>query len=687
MGKVVEYRVREGVALITVDNPPVNALSQPVRARIGECVTAAIGDDTVGAIVIQAEGRTFPAGADLRDFRAHAAGVALGEVCAQIENSPKPVIAAIHGTALGGGLELALACHYRLADAEAKLGLPDVALGLVPSAGASQRLPRLVGPRLALDMLIAARPVSAGQAARIGLVDKVVSRNLARAAFGSARNMIGLGTGPRPSRDCRDGMGDPKAYLALIEERRAALADDRRVAAHRVVDLVEAALLLPFEVGLELEHASFEDLVDSDQARGLRYAFLAERRTLRGRDLAGVSARSITRIGVIGHGSLASELVRACLGAKRAVTLIEPDPTALAGLRAGIEAGLASAVAQNRLTGAMRDAQIAALSEASALDAAADCDMVIDAADHDAAARSALFTRLGAATRPGTVLACAAPGADIEALAEASERRLDVVGLGLFQPIARHRLLEVICPRDSGEDLVATAIALAGALGKVPLLPKTPGAGIALPVFTALLRAALYLVDEGADPTEIDAAMMDYGFSHGPFARLDALGLGQVPGIAPEDGLIARMIARGWTGRGTGQGFYVYDGSGDGTGPTPGLAALIGEMRRGRGLAPRKVSSQEICGRCGDAMTNAGARLVATGVAARPSDIDVAMVMGFGFPRWRGGPMEAADLEGLLRVRNRLRGWAEVGRDADIWTPEPLFDELIKNGNGFDSLN
>jgi len=685
MGEIVGYRVRECVGIITVDNPPINALTRSVREGLLKAVRAAITDPQVFAVVIQAEGRTFPAGADLRDFHAHIEAPALADVCREIEDSPKPVLAAIHGTALGGGLELALACHYRIAQAEAQLGLPDVALGAVPSAGASQRLPRIVGPKMALDMMISARPISAQGAERIGLIDKAIGKNLGRAAFGSARNLASSGAGPRPTRARHEGLADPKAYLETIAARRAALAEDARDAVHRAIDLVEAALLLPFEAGLELERVSFEELVESDQARGLRHAYLAERRTVRGPAFAPGRARPVARIGVVGTGRLAAEIARSALAAKRRVVLHSDDETALASTVAAIEAGLERAVASGALGADRRDAQRAALTAAPDPEALAPCDVIIEALDGNEAAAEALFARLGAVAAPDAVLASAtaASAEALEARAQASHRPGQVLGLGFSEPVQRGRLVELRLGAGAADELGATGVALARVLGKVPVVPARPGGGIVAPMLAALWGAAAWLVEEGASPIAVDIGLRHYGFTEGPFEIADRIGLDR---IGAAGALFERMRAQGWTGRASGRGFRAYGDDADPHALAPGGAALIEALRADLGQAPRAVPDGEITGRVLGAMANAGAGLVARGIAARPSDIDAAMVLGYGFPRWRGGPMEAADRGGLLKLRGRLRDWA-AGREGALWAPDALFDELIKNGRGFDSLN
>lgn len=685
MGELVGYKVREGVGLITVDNPPINALSRPVRAGLLAAVETAIADPAVGAIVIQAEGRTFPAGADLRDFHANAERPSLGDVARAIEDSPKPVLAAIHGTALGGGLELALACHYRIAQSDAQMGLPDVALGAVPSAGASQRLPRIVGAKTAMDLLLSARPISAGGAARIGLIDKVIEKNLARAAFGSARNFVGAGTPPRPSRARREGFADPRAYLEAVEARRAAMRDERLEAARVAVDLVEAALLLPFEAGLERERVSFEDLVEGDQARGLRHAFLAERRTVPAALRAMAGVRRLRQIGVIGTGALAREIVLAGLAARRQMVLHDEDTAALDAATTDIRDALGLLVDAGSLTEGQLEARLALLYTAPDPEALAPCEAIIEAREVDDDAAQALYERLGAiaATDSALVSATVADGAALDVRARAAQRPARVVGITFARPADAVRLAEIHRSGPSADETIAGGVAVAQALGKVALLAARPGADLLRPMLDALWRASAWLVEEGASPNAVDAALRRYGFHEGPFEMMDRLGLDRLtPGVA----LLDRMRSLGWIGQAAGRGFRAYGETADPEALAPGVDGLIDVLREDLGIEPRRLGEDEIAGRVLGALTNTGARLVAQGIAARPSDIDAAMVLGYGFPRWRGGPMEAADLEGLLKLRNHLRSFA-AGRDGALWQPDGLFDDLIKNGRGFESLN
>lgn len=689
MSETVRYETREGVALITVANPPVNALVQPVRAGIDAALARAIDDPDIGAIVIRAEGRTFPAGTDVREFHREADRPRLGEVCARIEAAPKPVIAAIHGTALGGGLELALACHYRLALAGTQFGLPDVMLGVVPTAGGTQRLPRLIGPARALEMLLSGRPVKAKQAERAGLIDKRIRKNLDRAAFGTARNMARDGQPPRPTRSWTGGLRDPASYLAVVEGRRSAFADAPETAPAKVVQLVEAALLLPFEAGLAMERAVYEDLVDSPEARGLRHAFLAERHAVRAYGRTGAAARKVEHVAVLGQGAAAARVARACLAGGLPVLFAEPDEPVRLALRARLVADYSDDVRAGRIATEDRDRALALLRTAGSLREMAGGGMVI-ATERAPEVLRAEITRAGAEAPAGTLIALGA-GADLAEMARASGRPDDVIGLHMPPPAQRSRLIELALPEGAAEDLAPTGIALARTLGKVPVVLTGGRAGqITGTLEAALFAAAEVLALTGTDLGAIDAAMRGAGMALGPFEKADRGWLYPVDAPGGDSRLLARMQGAGWTGRAAGQGFYLYGKDGAPQGEAPETRRLIGALREASRVpgATTMPDAAEIRRRCLLAMANAGARLVGAGVAARPSDVDVAAIHGLGLARWLGGPMEAADQVGLLHARNLMRAWSGAGDlSMAVWTPAPLFDELIRTGGNFDSLN
>ncbi len=690
MSEVVRYETREGVALITVANPPVNALIQPVRAGIDDALARAIEDPAVGAIVIGGDGRTFPAGTDVRDFNREADRPRLGDVCARIEAAPKPVVAAIHGTALGGGLELALACHYRLALVGSQLGLPDVMLGVVPTAGGTQRLPRLVGAARALEMLLKGRPVMAKPAERMGLIDKMIRKNLDRAAFGTARNMARDGQPPRPTGAWTAGLRDPQAYLAVVAGRRSALEGGVLEAPLKVVQLVEAALLLPFKAGLAMERAVYEDLVDSPQARGLRHAFLAERRGARARRDAVAKAREVEQIAVLGQSAAAAWVARSCLAGGWAVLLAEADEPARLALRSRIVADYNDDVQAGRLDAADRDTELDRLRTDGTLKDFGTAAMVI-ATEADRASLDADMIRAGAETAAGTVLAVSVGGAELPALEAVSGRSGDVLGLYLPPPAHRTRLVELAVSPKAPADLVATGFAFAQRTGKVPVVVEGGAAGLVSGALDgALFAAAEVLALTGADPAAVDAALRGVGLPLGPFEKADR---GWPPSGDPPGGesrLLARMRDAGWTGWAVGQGFYRYSSDGAADGTAVEALRLIGALREASRV-PAAVSAPEageIQRRCLLAMANAGARLVARGAVACPADVDIAALHGLGLARWLGGPMQAADQIGLLHARNLMRDWAGSGDlSMAVWTPEPLFDELIRTGRDFDDLN
>ncbi len=690
MSEVVRYETREGVALITVTNPPVNALIQPVRAGIDDALARAVEDADVGAIVLRAEGRTFPAGTDVRDFHREADRPRLGEVCARIEAAPKPVIAAIHGTALGGGLELALACHYRLALAGSQFGLPDVMLGVVPVAGGTQRLPRLIGPARALEMLLSGRPVKAKPAERFGLIDKMIRKNLDRAAFGTARNMARESQPPRPTRAVAAGLRDPEAYLGIVAGRRSALENDPQVAPAKVVRLVEAALLLPFEAGLAMERAIYDDLVDSPQASGLRHAFLAERRGARARHKAVAAAREIDHVAVIGQGAAAAWVARTCLAGGLPVLLAEAEEPARLALRARIVADYGDDVQAGRLAAAERDTELERLQTAGTLGDIGAGGIVIATGDDPDTLRADV-RRAGAETPPGTVLAIADGGADLADVAQAAGRPGDVLALFLPSPAHHTRLLEVAASAEASADLAATGIAFAQRTSKVPvpveddLVGRLTGA-----LDGALFAAAEVLALTGTDPAAFDAALRAAGMPLGPFERADRGWLQPSDPPGGDSRLLARMRDAGWTGQAAGQGFYRYDADGARLGTSPEVLGLLGALREASRV-PASISppeAGEIQRRCLLAMANAGARLVAEGAVACPADVDLAAIHGLGLARWLGGPMQAADQIGLLHARNLMRGWAGSGDlSMAVWTPEPLFDTLLRTGRDFGDLN
>lgn len=682
----VRWERREGVAVLTVANPPVNALVQPVRAALLESLERAEADPDVSAILIQAEGRTFPAGADVREFSVAAGEPTLADLCRRIEDCTKPVVAAIHGTALGGGLELALACHYRMALHDARFGFPEVSLGLVPNAGGTQRLPRLVGARVALDLLTTGKPIDANRALAAGLVDKIVQKNLDKAAFGSARNFAESGVPPRPTRDRTEGFGQARPYLEAVAAWRAAMQGGAGEAGIRAVELVEAALLVPFDAGLEMEHAAYDDLVNSDAARGLRHAFLAERRAGRFPSLAGVAAQRVSSVGVVGAGALARDVAMAALKAGVPVTVALEDDTAITRVRGRIERAFGDAVEAGTLSGRDRDDRLRRLNTADDYGALDDMDVIIEALAEDSVRKTQALGQLSQIAAGHTIFASSTAECDIETLAGASGRPDRFAAMHFIAPADANRLVEIAPARGTRPEALMTLIRLARAMGKGPVLTGARQGLVYNRMRQAYYAAAALVVEQGALPAEVDLAMRGYGMPLGPFQAQDVAGIEAVWGLnldACPSELPARMIEQAWYGQRTGQGYYDYRGE-DGVGrPSTDVTNMIRALRDYRGIRPQVFEKEDIRRRCLFAMANEGARLVAARVVDRPSDIDAVMLLGLGFPREKGGPMLAADLATPLEVRKDLSDWAS---ENPFWAPVPLWDELVKHGRRFETI-
>ncbi len=696
MGSQVEYRVEGRIAVLSIVNPPVNALGQAVRAGLAEAVGRAGADPGADAVVIIGQGRTFPAGADINEFGAAPLEPALPDVCTMIEACPKPVVAALHGTALGGGFEVALACHYRLAEESAVVGFPEVTLGVLPGAGGTQRTPRLAGAEAALELMLGGRPVSADRAAELGLVDGVVEGDLESAAISYAQALLDEGLGPRPTSEATAGFADPAGFTAIVAKRREAVAKGPLDAPRRIVDCVEAALVLPFETGLEFERAAFEDLVSSDQAAALRHMFFAERRAAKFPGVEGVAPRPVRTIGVVGGGTMGVGIAVALLDGDFEVTLLERDAELLEGAVTRIVDTMDRSVTRGRMTAAVRDQRLDRLDGALDYATMSDCDMVIEAVYEDMDAKKRVFGQLVRVLRPGAILATNTSYLDIDLLAAGTGRAQDVIGLHFFSPANIMRLLEIVVAGETAPDVVATALAVARRLGKMPVRSSVSDGFVANRVLVAYRKAAEELLEDGASVAQVDAAMRAFGFPLGPFQVADLAGLdiswARRKRLAPTRDPAERYVAigdilceAGRMGRKSGLGYYAYTPEAPIGAEDPEVTAIIEAERVRKGITPTRFTLSEIVRRCLLAMANEGARILEDGVALRPSDIDVAMVHGFAFPRWRGGPMKWADLGGLARVRQDLE--ALVEQDPALWTPSPLFAELVKTGRTFDSLN
>jgi 3-hydroxyacyl-CoA dehydrogenase len=708
------------IALVQLEAPPLNALGQDLCDGLVAALGAAADDPGVRAVLLRGGPTVFATGPESAPFGGRglaaesdaavlAAADAAARACRVLEASPKPVVALLQGLAAGAGFELALAAHWRLAAPDARAALPDLRIGLPPGAGATQRLPRLCGAAAALDLVLAGHARAAPELAAAGIVDELLdadSEGMAAAAVAWVRQRLAEDPAPRLAGTRRhQGLFDAPA-IAAARTREAQRPEEVRL---RAVDCIEAAGLLPFEAGLAFERDAFEACCTSGQGRALRALAVAERSAAHPEALHGVVPRAIADCAVYGADERGTGIAVALLNAGLRVHFAAPDIDALEAGVARVTGLFDRAVSRGKLATEIRAARLARLDPVAGPEDFGSAGLIVVSADAgDIAGQEALFAKLGEIARPGTLLATASPLPLVERLARAAGRPADVLGLNFLAPAPAHRLVEVVAGTGTGRVALASAMALARRMGKQPVLAG-PGAGagfVAGAVFAACLREADALVAAGASPYAVDAALRDYGFARGPFQELDlaepdgalaaslfgAAGGAVAASVAP-DGFLARLMAAGRRGHRDGAGVYAYDAASGRRGrEDPEVLALAAAARAGVGTARRPPEAAEIQRSCLLAMANAGAWLVARGIAATAGCVDVAAVHGHGFPRWRGGPMQAAEAAGLLGILRDLRARAGAdgappaqGLDTDR-EPAPGWAELVREGRGVAAL-
>ncbi len=692
MSEVVRFERQGEIGVITIDNPPVNALSHAVRSGISEAIAKAGADDAVRAVILICAGRTFIAGADITEFGKPLAPPDLVTVIKEIESLPKPVVAAIHGTALGGGLETALACHYRCAVPSARLGVPEVKLGILPGAGGTQRLPRLIGVKPALDMILSGDPLPASKALELGLIDEMIDGDLLDGAVAYARRLLEENAPLRRIRDME--VKDPPAPGFFDEYRRAIAARTRGYfAPERCIRAVEGALSLPFDEGLKNERALFVECLNSKESAALRHVFFAERQVARIPDIPkDTRKREIARAAVIGAGTMGGGIAMNFANAGIPVTVLEVNDDALRRGLEVIEGNYARSVSRGRLTRDEMDRRMGLIS--GTLDDAelGDADIVIEAVFENMALKKEVFAKLDEVCKPGAILATNTSTLDVNEIAAATSRPQDVIGTHFFSPANVMRLLEIVRGEKTARDVVATTLALAKKLRKVGVVVGVCYGFVGNRMLEGYLREAEFLLLEGATPEQVDAALYDFGMPMGPFAMSDLAGIDvgyrvrqERKGQRPEDarvGAIAdRLYEIGRYGQKTQAGFYRYE-AGDRTPKSdPEVHELIERESARLGIERRQIDAQEIVERCIYPLINEGARILEEGIALRPGDIDIVWIYGYGFPPYRGGPMFHADLVGLQTIYSRILDFAE--RDARYWQPAPLLQRLAEAGQSF----
>ena len=694
---VVTTALHGDVLVVNIDNPPVNALGAAVRQGLLAAMQQAQADAAVAAVLLVGAGKAFIAGADIREFGKPPVPPALPEVCRAIEGSDKPVVAVLHGAALGGGLEVALSAHYRLALPAATVGLPEVNLGLLPGSGGTQRAPRLMGVKAATSLMLSGQHLKAQAALQAGLVDKLVEGADAQAAgLAYVRELLAAKAPVRRTRDL--AIAEPQAALAWLEEQKAETAKKARglFSPLKIIECVQAAVQLPFDEGLARERALFIECLDSPQRAGLIHAFFAEREVAKVPEAQAAQPRPVASVAVIGGGTMGAGIAVAALDAGLPVTMIERDAESIARGRANVEKVYNGQVAKGRMTEAAKAAVMARYTGSTHYADIAQVDLVIEAVFEDIEVKKAVFRELDRVCKPGAVLATNTSYLDIDAIAASTSRPQDVIGLHFFSPANIMKLLEIVVPAKVAADVVATAFELAKKLKKVPVRAGVCDGFIGNRILAVYKQAADYLMEDGASPYEIDAAVRGFGFAMGPFQVTDLAG-GDI-GWATRKRRAAtrdpkaryveiadRICERGWFGQKTGRGFYLYPEGARVGQPDPEVLAIVDAERAKKGITPRSFSADDIMRRYMAAMVNEGAKVVAEGIALRPLDVDVTFVAGYGFPRHRGGPMKWADMTGLDKVLADIQAFAK--EDPLFWKPAPLLEQLVAEGRNFDSLN
>ena len=694
MSSVVEVTQDRTVRVLSIDNPPVNGLGAAVRTALAEELTKALEDEGVEAIVVAGKGKLFCAGADIREFGKEppAETPHLPDVIDALEASTKPVVAAIQGVAAGGGLELALGCHGRVATADARLGLPEVTLGIIPGAGGTQRLPRLIGVDAALDIIVAGKLLPAPKAEKLGYVDQVVvhDANVVDAAKDYARAIV---AGDKPSR--RASEGTVEADDAIFDEVKKSIAKKARgfEAPYAAIDAVRASVELPIEEGFAREREIFVGLVNSVQAQAQRHVFFAERAIAKIPDVPkDTPVKEIRRVGVVGCGTMGGGIAMSFANAGFPVSVLESNEEYLDRGLEKIRGLYASSVSKGRLSQDDMNERMGRLQGTLEASELADADLVVEAVFEEMDVKKNIFRRLDEICKDDTILATNTSTLDVNEIAEATKRPELVIGTHFFSPANIMKLMENVRGEKTSKETIATIMKLSKKLGKVGVLVGICDGFVGNRMLYAYRRQADFLLEEGALPPQVDKALFDFGLPMGPFAMADLAGLDigwairkrQAPTRPKElrySPIPDRICEMDRFGQKTGAGWYRYEEGSRAPIPDPEIEALVVEVSKELGFERRAISDEEIVERCMFPLINEGAKILEEGIALRPGDIDIVWIYGYGFPRYRGGPMFYADTVGVDKIHETMvRLYEEQGE----WVkPAPLLTQLAKDGKSF----
>jgi len=693
MSDVAAYSVRDGIAVITLKNPPINGLGNALRAGIAEALKQAAADPEVKAVVFIGSAKVFSGGADIREFGQPRTPPDLPEVNDMQDAMQKPLVAAIGGFALGGGLELALGCHYRIAAPKALLGLPEVKLGILPGSGGTQRLPRIIPVHEAARMMILGDPIPAEKAKEFGLVDEIAAGDLLEDGIAYAKRLLAEGKGPRRIRDMPPKVeGDQKALLEAVPAQAAKSAGGNPAPAE-IAKCIQAAVTLPFDEGRKVERERFQYLVNTNESKALRHMFFAERQTSKIPDVPeDTPTREIRKAAIIGSGTMGGGIAMSFANAGIPVLLADVSQEALDKGLKRIKDNYAVTVQRGRLKQEDMDKRVALIQGITDLGVARDADIVIEAVFERMDVKQEIFKKLDAVIKQGAILATNTSTLDINKIADVTKRPQDVIGTHFFSPANVMRLLEVVRGAKTAKDVLATTMKLGKKLKKVPIVSGVCDGFIGNRMLERYTQQAGFLLDEGASPMQVDAALQNWGMAMGPFTMSDMAGndIGwdvrkrryyEKPDMVYSK-FADKVCELGRYGQKTGKGFYRYEPGNRKAIPDPEVDALLEKYRKEQGLVPRQISDEEIVERCIYGLANEGAKIIEEGIALRASDVDMVYLTGYGFPAHRGGPMFYADTVGLAKVLAAIEKFMQ-GYNGNQWKPAPLLVKLAQEGKRF----
>jgi len=696
---VVKHKIIEEIALIEISNPPVNAISAAVRVGLLETIENLSLNEKIKAIVITAPERTFLAGADIKEFGKKVDAPILGKICDKIESLNKIVVASLHGTPLGGGLEVAMSAHYRIAAPNTKVGLPEVLLGILPGAGGTQRLPRLCGVDMALDMMLTGKHVPAKEALSSGIIDEIAkNNNTIDNGIEYAKKLVKEGFRPRPTSQIQNKISDTEETSELILKFKDTASKKYKnlFSPHAIIRSVEEGLKLDFPEAILNERKLFEECIESPQRQGLIHSFFAERANTKIPELKEGKPIELNKIGIIGGGTMGTGISMAAMNAGFNVIMIEQNDEAIQKAKAKITSTYDRSVKLNRITTEQKNKTMDMFSATTNFSELKDRDLIIEAVFENMDVKKEVFVKLNQICSQDCILASNTSYLNVNEIASVVDNPSRVIGLHFFSPANIMKLLEVVVAEKTSKDTVATAFNLAKKMRKVPVRSGVCDGFIGNRILSKYLVGTYHMVEDGASPFHVDKVIRDFGCAMGIFQVIDLAGgdIGwatrkrKAPFRHKDDRYVQipdRVCERGWFGQKTSKGYYLYGENVDFLTPNPEIEVICEQERKRAGITPKKFDDKEILDKYIAAMVYEGTKILSEQIALKPSDIDVVFTNGYGFPKWRGGPMKYADMIGLDKILKNIQKYSE--EDPRFWSPPKLLEDLVKQNKNFDSLN